>query len=213
MQNFPLLELILKGFQEANYQTHQTWSQYPDLQVPFVHGQLQDELIQIIQDELRRDDYPIHVRLWGEPGIGKTRLVLEATRVDDLASLVIYFSSPSEFGAGVLMNEIRYNNDFSAILVIDECDPDNRARIWHELKHYSPRIKLITIYNDYEEMPANITYHITPPLDNEQIRHIIIQKYEISPGQADRWVETLWRFTKSRTCYRSESRELPRRCA
>ncbi len=189
LQNFPLLELILKGFQEANYQTHQTWSQYPDLQVPFVHGQLQDELIQKIRNDLRRDDYPIHVRVWGEPGIGKTRLVLESTRVDDLSSLVIYFSSPSEFGAGVLMNEIRYNNNFSAILVIDECDPDNRARIWHELKHYSPRIKLITIFNDYEEMPADITYHITPPLDDEQIRNIIIQKYEISPGQADRWGE------------------------
>lgn len=189
LQNFPLLELILKGFQEANYQTHQTWSQYPDLQVPFVHGQLQDELIQKIQNDLRRDDYPIHVRVWGEPGIGKTRLVLEATRVDDLSSLVIYFSSPSEFGAGVLMNEIRYNNDFSAIFVIDECDPDNRARIWHELKHYSPRIKLITIYNDYEEIPADIAYHITPPLDDEQIRNIIIQKYEISPDPADRWAE------------------------
>lgn len=187
LQDFPLLELYLKGFHEAQYQTHGVWSRYPDLCVPFVQGHLQNELIQRIQDDLRRDDYPIHVRVWGEPGIGKTRLVLEATRTDDLSPLVLYFRSPSQIETGTVMNELRFNDNLPAIVVIDECDPDSRARIWNELKHYSPRIKLITIYNDYEDIPGDIAYHVIPPLENEQIRNIIIQEYMIPPDQADRW--------------------------
>lgn len=187
LQEFPLLELNLKGFREEDFKTHRNWSEYPDMQVPFVPGQSQNELIEKIQNDLRRDDYPVHVRVWGEPGIGKTRLVLEATRAEDLSSLTLYFRSSSQFESSILMNEIRFNDNLFAIVVIDECDPDSRARIWRELQHYSPRIKLITIYNDYEEIPGDIAYHITPPLEHEQIRNIIIQEYKIPPDQADRW--------------------------
>ena len=189
LEVFPSLALTVKNLRSADFYTHGTWSQYPYLQVPFVRGPAQNELIQQIQSDMRRDDYPVHVRVWGEPGIGKTRLVLEATKTDDLSPLVIYYPTSSQFSAGVLMNEIRFNDNLSAIVVVDECDPDNRARIWHELRQYSPRIKLITIYNDYEEIPADIAYHVTPPLEHEQIRKIITQEYKIPLDQADRWVE------------------------
>lgn len=189
LQEFPLLELNLKGFREEHFKIHRNWSEYPDLQFRFEPGQSQNELIQKIQNDLRRDDYPVHVRVWGEPGIGKTRLVLEATRPEDLSSFTIYFHSASQFESSVLMNEMRFNDRLYAIVVIDECDPDSRARIWRELQHHSPRIKLITIYNDYEEIPGDIAYHVTPPLESEQIRNIIIQEYKIPPDQADRWAE------------------------
>ena len=158
------------------------------MRVKFVHGQSQDDSIAIIQKELRRNDDTVHVRVWGEPGIGKTKLVLEATRTDDLSPLVIYCSA-SQFRDSVLMNELlRDDNQFSAVLVIDECDPDSRSYIWNKLRHRGSRIKLITIYNDYEERAGGITYYDTPPLEREQIRHII-QGYQIPADQANRWAE------------------------
>ena len=187
LQEFPLLELILKRLHEAKFQTHWIWSRAPDMQVPFVYGQLQDELIEKIQNELRRSDYPVHVRVWGEPGIGKTRLVLEATKTDDLSPLVIYYRSASQFESSALMSEIHFNDNLSAIVVIDECDTASQARIWYQLRPYSPRIKLITIYNDYEEEAEGITYHFTEPLTHEQIRDIIVREYGIPEAQADRW--------------------------
>ena len=188
LELFPSLVLWVKRYSDVIFQTHQSWADDATMQGPFVSGQPQNELIQIIQNELRRDDYPIHVRIWGEPGIGKTRLVLEATRTDDLTPLVIYFRSSSQFSSGILMNEIRFNENLAAIVVIDECEPDSRARVWRELKHYSPRIKLITLYNDYEEIPGDISYHFTPPLEEELIQNII-QEYKIPPDHANRWVE------------------------
>ena len=96
-------------------------------------GESQSKLITNIQNELRRDDDTVHVRVLGEPGIGNTKLVLEATRTSDLKSLVIYCTA-SQFRDSYLMNQIlRDDNNFSAVLVIDECDADSRYYIWDKL--------------------------------------------------------------------------------
>ena len=186
---FPSLALWITGRDNAQFQTHQSWSQDANMRVPFFSGQSQNELIANIQNELRRNDDTVHVRVWGEPGIGKTKLVLEATRTDDLSPLVIYCSA-SQFRDSVLMNEVlRDDNHFSAILVIDECDPDSRFYIWDKLRYRGPRIKLITIYNDYEERAGGITYYDTPLLEDKQIRNIITEEYQIPADQANRWAE------------------------
>ena len=189
LDSFPSLALWVTGRNNANFQTHNSWTQDANMRFPFVSGESQQELITNIQNELRRNDDTAHVRILGEPGIGKTKLVLEATRTDDLSPLVIYCSA-SQFRDSVLMNELlRDDNQFSAILVIDECDPDSRSYIWDKLRYRGPRIKLITIYNDYEEKSGDITYYDTPPLEDEQIRNIIIQEYQIPVDQANRWSE------------------------
>ena len=189
LQIFPSLALQVNGRGEAVFQTHSSWAQDEDMRVQFSRGQSQDNSIAVIQSELRQDNDTVHLRVMGEPGIGKTKLVLEATRTEDLSPLVIYCSA-SQFWDSVLMNQLlRDDNQFSAVLVIDECDPDSRSYIWNKLRHRGPRIKLITIYNDHEEQSGGITYYNTPPLEDEQIRNIIIQEYQIPADQAGRWTE------------------------
>ena len=90
---FPSLALQVNGNDGGNFQTHNSWSQDDDMAKEFVSGQEQDELIAKIQDELRRSDRAIHIRVLGESGIGKTKLILEATRTSDLTPLVIYCSA------------------------------------------------------------------------------------------------------------------------
>lgn len=189
LQPFPSLALQVNGRGGTRFQTHQSWSLNADMRLEFVPGQAQEDLISQIQDDLRQNDDTVHVRVLGEPGIGKTRLVLEATRADDLAPLVVYCTA-AQFRNSVLMNELlRDDNQFAAVLVIDECDSGSRFDIWNKLIHRGARLKLVTISNDYEARSGGITYHDTPPLDNEQIRRII-QKYTPIPDfQADRWAE------------------------
>ena len=147
---FPSLALWVTGRSSVEFQTHQRWSQHDDMQVQFVRGQSQKELIANIQNELRRNDDTIHIRVLGEPGIGKTKLVFEATKTDDLSPLTIYCSA-SQFRDSNLMNTLCWeDNQFSVVLVIDECDPDNRFYIWNTFRHQGPRIKLITIYNNHD---------------------------------------------------------------
>lgn len=186
---FPSLALQLNGYGGAHFQTHESWRQNDEMQVEFVQGQSQKDLITKIRNELRRNDDTVHVRVLGEPGIGKTKLVFEATKTEDLSPLVIYCSA-SQFRDSALMNALlRDDNHFSAILVVDECDADSRFYIWDRLRHRGPRIKLISIYNDYDPISGGgISEFETLPLDNEQI-HTIFQKYETSKDQDRRYIE------------------------
>lgn len=190
LQKFPSLGLWVNGRGGLNFQTHQSWALDANMHVPYVSGEVQEDSIAKIRDELRANYDTVHVRVLGEPGIGKTRLVLEATRTDDLAPLVIYCKA-SQFRGSDLMREIlREDSQFSAVVVIDECDPSNSSDFWDKLRHRGPRIKLISIYNEHEVRAGGITYHDTPSLNDEQIRSIIQEHTTtISNAEADRWGE------------------------
>ena len=190
LKPFPSLTLRIRGLDRSRFQSHRSWSENDDMKKGFVAGEKQKEFIASLQTELRQNNNEaMHIRIYGEPGIGKTRLVLEVTRADDLLPLVIYGDSANEFRDSNLMTEIlREDNQFSVILVIDECDPDSRSYIWNKLKNQGPRIKIISIYNEYDDTSGNIVYFDIPPLDNEQISKII-QEYYIPKDRADRWSE------------------------
>ena len=189
LQSFPSLALSVNGRSYAEFQTHQSWLNNADMQVPFITADAQDELIEKIRSELREKVNTIHVRVLGEPGIGKTKLVLEATKTDDLEPLVIY-CTPAEFRTSGLRREIlRDDNHFSAILIVDECDPTSRYDIWNELQNRGPRIKLISIYNDYDPVAgSDISELETLRLTNNQIS-TIIQGHGISEEQAEQYIE------------------------
>jgi hypothetical protein len=190
LKMFPSLVLKANRRAIARFQTYQSWSQEAEMREtnkPFKMGAQQQEFIENLQGELRKNTEAIHICVWGEPGIGKTRLVLEVTREDDLKPLVIYCDSASKFRDSDLMNEIlQDDNQFSAILVIDECDPDARSYIWNKLKYCGPRIKLVSIYNEYDSTSGNTMYMVAPPLADDQISQII-QGYNIPKDKADRW--------------------------
>ena len=189
LEAFPSLALSVNKHNDLNFQTHQSWSNNADMQFPFIAAEAQNELIDKIRSELREKINAIHVRVLGEPGIGKTKLVFEATRADDLAPLVIY-CTPAEFRASGLRREIlRDDNHFSAILIVDECDPTSRSDIWNELQNQGPRIKLISIYNDYDPVvDSDISEFETLRLTDDQIS-TIIQGHDISKEQADLYTE------------------------
>lgn len=189
LKPFPSLALQLNERAKAIFQTYKSWSQDGEMKKEFKAGQPQKDFISNMQNELRKNGEAVHIHVWGDAGIGKTRLVLEATRADDLRALVIYCDAASKFRDRDLMNEIlRDDNQFSVIIVIDECDPDSRSYIWNKLKYRGPRIKLVSIYNEYEDTAGNINYFDTPPLDKEEVSSII-QVYGIPKDQADRWPE------------------------
>lgn len=187
LERFPSLSLRVNGRGGLRFQTHTSWSIQDDMRKSFKAGEEQLKFISAVQTELRRHDRAVHIRVWGEAGIGKTRLVLEATRGEDLKALVIYCDSATKFRDSDLMNEIlRDDNQFAAILVVDECDPDSRSYIWNKLTNHGTRIKLISIHNELDRTTGDISYIDAPLLANEQIVQII-QEYGVPGEQAQRW--------------------------
>ena len=189
LEEFPSLALWVNGRGKLDFQTHQSWSQDATMDVTFVSGEAQEDLIAKIREELQEEVNAVHVRVLGEPGIGKTRLVLEATKIDDLAPLVIYCTAAQFQGSELRREILREDNHFSAVLVIDECDSGSRFQIWNDVQLRGPRIKLITIYNDYDPVVDSDIFELeTLRLTDDQIL-TIIQGHGISEEQASQYVE------------------------
>jgi len=83
---------------------------------------------------------------------------------------------------------LRDDNDFIAILVVDECSPDDRAYIWNRLRGRGDRIKLITIHSESEATAGDTQYIDAPSLEKPQIA-AIFQEYGVPPEHTDRWAE------------------------
>jgi hypothetical protein len=123
LQRFPSLALKVTGNAQLDFLTHATWAWQAEMRRQFTSGETQQRFIESIRTELRRADAAVHVRVRGEAGIGKTRLVLEATRTEDLRPLVIYCDGPLKLLQGELMSVLlREDAPVDAIVVVDECD-------------------------------------------------------------------------------------------
>ena len=142
LQAFPSLALSVNGRGGLNFQTHQSWALDANMQTHYVHGEAQDDLIAKIRDELRENYDTVHIRVLGEPGIGKTRLALEATSPEDLKSLVVYCTAARFRGSELMREILRDDSQFSAIVVIDECDPSSSSDLWDKLSHRGAWIKM-----------------------------------------------------------------------
>lgn len=187
LKRFPSLALAVNGAGGSIFQTHKSWSAQQEMRRHFKAGDPQHAFITSLQDELRRADVGVHVRVRGEAGIGKTRLILEATRAEDLQPLVIYCDSPEKFLEGALFAELlRDDNAFEVIVVVDECDLQSRTTIWNQLGARGRRIRLISVYNDIDEPSGTTVLLDAPPLADAETS-AVIQEYDVPKDQADRW--------------------------
>ena len=84
----------------------------------------------------------VHLRVQGESGLGKTRLVMEAVREAVLSPFVAYVSDEDRFDtstSGYLSSGLR-----QTILVVDECPPDRHIKVLEKIPS-DANIKLITL--------------------------------------------------------------------
>jgi hypothetical protein len=114
------------GFQLLS---HNQWADRIEMQQEFVAASDQRKMVEWLRAAIRDDNQgSIHVRVIGEPGIGKTRLILETLRADYLKSLVLYADKGTKVD-GSVMSAIHNAKHARIILVVDECGPDARSEL------------------------------------------------------------------------------------
>ena len=175
----------LKRF--PNLRIHAEWGKEIESLAPLRVGPPQEGFISQIRLELRQS-VSRHLCIWGEPGIGKTRLVYEATAAEDLSSSIAYFRSPQALEQSEVIDELVHDVAKSAVVVVDDCESRDRESIWRQLKGLGTRVRLVTIQHDPCDSSGTTVALQTPELAPAQISEII-QQHGIPKDAADRFAE------------------------
>ncbi len=172
---YPSLCLELLDRSDFSFQTVDGWKTNEDMRSSLHLADSQQRFVEDIRSTVRRAEFQ-HIRVIGEPGIGKTRLVLEAMSADDLSCATIYVPVAEDFQKSHLFNDLlRPDRQYFAQLVVDDCAEKDRASIWHALKG-KQNIKLITIDHGPESSSdSSIKVFECPILPDDQIGKIIAE--------------------------------------
>lgn len=182
------LRLSLLNLDDKPFYSHKGWSAQKQMRWPMHRDEQRKRHIEYLRDLLRDNTRPIHARVMGEPGIGKTKLVLEATRCNDLSPRTIYVDHSEALLRNNFLQKISCAGHENMILVVDECDFNSQTEIWNMLSDKDPNIKLVTIYNAFEKSSrATIPIYIQE-LEDTQIAKIF-EDYKIKVTEVSKWVE------------------------
>lgn len=183
---FPALALQLTGRRDLTFQSHRSWSENKDMQPNFEGGAGQEQFIEILRNELKENKEFFQLRIKGEPGIGKTKTVLEATKTQDIAPLIIYCNADVFENSPLMYELLREDNSFWAILVLDDCDENRREKIWNKLQSKSNRIKIVTITNEFVKTSPDVGDLEVLFLGSKELS-VIIESYGVPKHIAEIW--------------------------
>ena len=187
LEQHPHLALFANSAYPEGLLAHDAWSRLVDMSQAFRPGGNEDEFMRRLRGRLL-DDKPLHVRVTGEPGSGKTRLVLEATRDERLRRRVIYADGPPSIRP--LLNMVNRGGSggrASSIVIVDDCDRVEQADIWNILKN-SSQIRLVTIHSEADVDRPDTAHMPVPPLADAQLREII-SAYTGAAADEEEWIE------------------------
>ena len=157
---------------------------------PLIHySPEQFQLVEELRGALQSGRLP-HIRLLGEPGVGKTRMALELTRTENLSPVTLYLRDGRALLKSSFLNELIQDHTYHfVVLVVDECPQKDSAEIWNILRARSERVRLVTIDHgpDTSADDKMRIVHVDPA-GREQIISIL-EEYGIGKHDAGRWAE------------------------
>lgn len=188
LRQFPAVSLMIKNLPVFPLLSHSQWAERIDMQPEFVVATDQQQSIEHLRTAIRDDSQgAIHVRVIGEPGIGKTRLILETLRADDLKPLVLYADKATKID-GSVTSAIYAAKHARIILVVDECGPDVRSELVRNFASQAPKLKVVSIYQDRDEADGASEYRLfnVPMLPEAEIEKIL-KSYSVDPAVTKSW--------------------------
>lgn len=186
-ERYPSLRLSLMGGSDDDFLSVSEWSQHAHMSNQIAFSEDQSQLINTLQERLQGETK--HIRILGEPGIGKTRLVLEAVRSEEIAPGVVYVQHGSKFSQTKLFRELlREIPKYPLILILDELSEREMSEIWGHLKNRCGSLKLISLdHGRNRSSDSEIEYVSVSRLPNQTIK-LILENHVGENKDLDRWV-------------------------
>lgn len=130
----------------------------PEHQDPFVSDALREATIDELRSWYESGSSAYHIHVEGLPGVGKTRLLVEAFR--SWGEQVLFSrEEPNE----QLMTWLQARDDVTATIVVDDCDSRIVAnRVGHRARLSGGRIRVVTVGHDRDGRPDCEVVHLNP---------------------------------------------------
>lgn len=170
---YPSLRLSLLGGADEDFLSVSECSQHAHMSNPVLLSEDQAKLVDLLREKLRGKTK--HIRILGEPGIGKTRLVLEAVRAEEIAPGVLYVQHGARFSQTKLFRELlREMPKYPLILILDELSEREMSEIWGHLRNRCGTLKLISLdHGPDRSRDSEIEYISAPRLPDQTIKQIL----------------------------------------
>jgi len=167
--------------------TLEEWRHDAHMKNAFEESPKQTEIISHIRAGLQGETK--HIRILGEAGLGKTRIVLESLKDEAISSYVLYIQHGSQFGQTKLFRQLlKSGHDKPLILVIDDLPERELSDIWRHLKPRCGHLKIVSMDHGRDETRDEEIDRInTPYLPDDIIKKILAHRVGESP-ELDRWV-------------------------
>ena len=183
LKNNPAVSLNVLGIDDGSFKSYSDWRKQDDMCNKVELGPDQQKFIDAVRHYLKSSPGK-HLRITAEPGIGKTRLVLEALSPEQFSTACIYVDRPSVFlNSRSFSHLLCDDSQGDTYLIVDECDEEYMAEIWNKVKRI-PQIRLVTIHNESGAKTKNMLTLQVPPLDYKQIMSILECHGVPSPNRA-----------------------------
>jgi hypothetical protein len=188
-QQYPSLCLRLRGHDHQGFRRWSSWETEADMQPPIHYGPKQLQLVEELRGALQSGQFP-HIRLLGEPGVGKTRMALELTRADNLAPVTLYLRDGRALLKSSFLNELIENRAYRfVVLVVDECPQKDSAEIWNILRGRSERVRLVTIDHGPDASADDKMRIVQVDRAGPEQIMSILEEYGIGKHDARRWAQ------------------------
>ncbi len=171
---YPSLALQLNGGLDLEFQCTKSWSANHDMSLKYFEDAKQKYAIEEIRKILLKNER-VHLIITGDPGIGKTRTILEAVKNDMIAPMAIYVENSEAFLNSKLYNHLlRIDNGYTLVLILDNCPLQISKQVWNTLQNRSNRCKLVTLQTEKcESNDASESVIECSPLNIDTIISII----------------------------------------
>jgi hypothetical protein len=170
-----------------------TWGKRQDFAIPFQADNQRDEYATAIRFHVRSEaSASSALHLYGDTGVGKSRLVYEALAEDGIAERVLVALDPGDLDRS-LLTMVAESADRRLILVVDECTAGDRQAVARYADLAEARVRMVTIGSRYsrDPQPIDARYLEVLPLATGASRDIAL-----SVGLSETDAETVATYTE-----------------
>jgi hypothetical protein len=130
-----------------------TWGAGQGFDIPYQADEARRSYMETLRNHVRGESArSSSLHLYGDTGVGKSRLVFEALTEENVEERVLVALDPALFDRS-LLTLVAESQERRSILVVDDCTPEDRRSISQYADLAQGRVRLVTVGSRYNRDP------------------------------------------------------------